>query len=111
MTVQNTNEVLIFLARFSNAIVESLEDGKVTITDITTIFKPLISAKDAFNDIDQVPLELGELDSEEATLLVQTFKDELDLEVDNLEEVVEEGLALAVAIVRFVNKIREAKNA
>lgn len=109
MTVQNTNELLIFLTRLTNSILESLEDGKVTITDITTIFKPLMAAKDALNDIQEIPLELAELDTEEAALLVQTFKDELDFETDNVEEVVEEGLAVALSLVLYIQKVRDLK--
>jgi len=109
MTVQNTNELLIFLSRFTNAIVESLEDGKVTITDITTIFKPLMAAKDALNDIQEIPLELADLDTDEAALLVRTFQSELDFEVDNIEEVVEEGLAVALSLVLYIQKIRDLK--
>lgn len=111
MTVQNTNELLIFLARLSNAIVESLEDGKVTITDVTTIFKPLMSAKDALNDIQEIPLELADLDQNEVNFLVESFKAELNLDRDDIEEIVEEGLAVGFSLVTFINRIRNVNPA
>lgn len=109
MDTKEVKELLVFIARLGNSIDKTLADGKVTITDASYLFDPLFSAKAAFEGIDAIDDELADLDDFEAQELVNVVKQELDLVDANTEELTEEGLALAINIVRFVNKIRAAR--
>lgn len=111
MNTKETTELLRFSARLGNAVDKTIEDGKVTATDIQYLFDPLFAAGSAFAGFNLIDDEIADLDDTEATDLVNVIRDELDIHNNHVEELSEEGLALAIAIVRFVNKIREAKNA
>lgn len=105
----DTKDLLVFVARLGNSIDKTLSDGKVTLTDAGYLFDPLFSAKAAFEGLANIDDELADLDSEEATNLVSIFADELELSNDEAEDLSEEGIALAISIVNFVNKIRAAR--
>lgn len=108
--VNNLNELLIFTARLVNSIDKTLADGKVTTGDVTYVFDPLFAAKPAFDGFDEIGVELADLDETEATFLVQTVTNELELRSEEAEGIAEEGLALALSIVNFVNRVREARS-
>ena len=109
--IKETSELLKFAARLGGAIDKTLADGKVTVTDTQFLFDPLFAAGSAFTGFAEIPAELADLDDEEANELVAVIENELDIANDVAEGLAEDGLALAIAIVQFVNKIREAKNA
>lgn len=108
-SVKESKELLTFIARLASAVSKALEDGKINVGDIGVVFEPLLSAKAAFEDIGKIPQELLDLDEDEAAELVQTVQDELELSGDIVEELSEEGLAIAFRLVLFINKIRNSK--
>lgn len=103
--IKESKELLIFVARLASGIKRALEDGTIGFTDIEELFGPIMSAKAAFENVELIPAELADLNSVEAAELVATFNAELDLG-DSAEELTEEGLALAFALVSYVNKLR-----
>jgi len=109
--IKEVKELVVFAARLGNSIDKSISDGKVSVTDIQYLFDPLFVAGQAFNGFAEIPAELADLDDQEAAELVAVIENELDIANDVAEGLAEDGLALAIAIVQFVNKIREAKNA
>lgn len=108
--IKETKELLVFTSRLANAIDKTLADGKVTVTDAVYIFDPLSAAKDGIDGIGQVDNEIADLSEQEAVELVELFALELDLSNNLAESLAEEGLALGVAIVNFVNKVRAARS-
>lgn len=109
MDVKELKELLVFSCRLANSIDKTLADGKVTVTDAQFLFDPLFAAGPAFNGFANIELELEDLDDAEAIELVSVVANELDFTNDEAEHLSEEGIALAIAIVRFVNKIRAAR--
>ena len=109
--VKETKELLVFVSRLANSIDKTLTDGKVTVTDAQYLFDPLFAAGAAFNGFAQIPSEIAELDDKEVAELISVVENELDLRNDQAEQLSEEGLALAIALVQYVNKIRSIKNA
>lgn len=109
--VKETKDLLVFVTRLANSIDKTLADGKVTVTDTQYLFDPLFAAGAAFNGFAQIPEEIADLDDMEAAELVNVVAQELDLRNDQAEHLSEEGLALAIAVVQYVNKIRATRNA
>lgn len=109
MNIKETEELARFLSRLANSIDKTLSDGSVTVSDVQYLFSPLAAAKPAIEGISKVDNELLDLDAEEATYLVDVFAQELDLSNDVSETLTEEGLALSIALVQFVNKVRAAR--
>jgi hypothetical protein len=110
-SIKETKDLLVFVSRLGNSIDKTLADGKVSVTDTQYLFDPLFAAGAAFTGFADIPAEIDDLDDAEAMELVSVVANELDLSNDAAEHLSEEGLALAIAIVQFVNKIRAAKNA
>lgn len=110
MGIKESKELLTFLARLGNSIDKALEDNKITVSDASYLFDPIFAAKGAFEGVNLIPAELSDLDNDEALELVFTVKTELDLRDDQGEELTEEGLALAIQLVSYINKIRAARN-
>lgn len=108
---QETEDLLIFVAKLGNAIEGSLEDGVINFMDIDEIFSPAAAAKSAFEGSSQIPNEIGDLDSTEASNLVEVFAEELDLAHTQAEQLTTEGLAVATALIAYINKLRNLRNA
>lgn len=104
--IKETKELLVFLARFGNAINRALEDGKITWLDAGVLLEPLMASKAAFEGTSIIPQELADLDSMEAIDLSATVAAELDLDDERAEVLTEKGLALGLALVAYVNEIR-----
>lgn len=107
---QETEDLLIFVAKLGGAIDSALSDGKINLLDVDEIFGPAASAKAAFEGAVNIPKEIEDLDSEEAVHLVEVFADELELRSDLAKELSVEGLALATALITYVNKLRSIKS-
>lgn len=108
--INETRDLLVFLAKFGNAIDRSLEDGEVGWLDGRFLLDPLMVAKPAFEGANLIPNELGDLSSSEAMDLTATVAAELDLDNENAEVLTEKGVALALALVAYVNELRAAKS-
>lgn len=108
---QETEDLLVFVAKLGNAIDGALEDGTINLLDLDELFGPAASAKAAFEGASLIPKELGDLDSQEATLLVETFADELNVSSEVAQELSVEGLAVATSLVAYVNKLRNLRRA
>jgi len=108
--IKETKELLVFLAKFGNAVDIALRDGKISFMDAGVLFEPLFASASAFNGVKELPAELGELSSTEALELTDAVAAELDLANDNAEYLTERGLELAFALVAFISEIRSLRN-
>lgn len=104
--IKESKELITFIARLGSAIKGALEDGQIGFTDIQELFGPIMASKAAFEDVQLIPAELADLSQTEASELVATLQRELDLDGSEAEFLTEEGLALAFALVSYVNKLR-----
>lgn len=69
---------------------EALEDNKITVIEgISLIPGIVVKVPGLLEAVPQLGPEFGDLDSEELEELVQYFRDNFDLEDDNVEEIVE----------------------
>lgn len=106
---KETKEAIVFLGRLTSNIGEMTKDGKVSILELTGLLTlwPVIAP--AVEGAKAIPVELGDLDSQERAELVAAFADATRLDAANAEALIEEGADLALHIVQFVAKIRQAK--
>jgi len=91
------NEKLIklvgLIAHTGNAIGESLEDGKLSIFDLTNFFG-LLGELSVLSEIDDIIIELGKLDESKIKEIVEHAKKEFDISNDALENKIESGLEM-----------------
>ena len=104
--IKETKEMLGFVLSIGNALGASLEDGEVTIGDLTEFVAPLLEAGDAFAGAVSIPAELADLTEEERTELLTYAKEKFSIPEDNVEDVVECGFDTVVQIYELVQKIR-----
>ena len=108
--ITETKDVVVFLCKSTNAVVESLkDDGKVTIGDFPKFGGVAMSVFPAFSGINEVPKELAELSEDEVTELVTLVKDELEL-YENVEEVIAKALTIASEIKDLIDLVKQLKN-
>ena len=108
--ITETKDVVVFLCKSTNAVVESLkDDGKVTIGDFPKFGGVAMSVFPAFSGINEVPKELAELSEDEVTELVTLVKDELELD-ENVEEVIAKALTIASEIKDLIDLVKQLKN-
>lgn len=97
-------KLVIFTSKLGNGIGKSLEDGKITFSDVMNFIDPLIALPAAFNDIEKIPEEFRDLDEAERQQLVEDVKSELDLADDKAEEFVEDTFNLGTQFGAYINK-------
>ena len=101
--IEETKDVVIFLASLANAIKKSLDDGEVTWTDAMNFVGLVTKVFPAITGIGQVPIELDDLEDDEKEILIALVKDELDFS-DNVEEIIEECFLIADDIRNLIEK-------
>lgn len=104
--IQESKELIAFTLKLGNGLGASLEDGKLSFTDAPKFMDAMMAAPAAFQGISEVPAEMKDLDEAEKAELIAYAKTEFDIPQDKVEELVEEGLSLAIAIYNFVEKVR-----
>lgn len=96
--LKETKEVIDFAIALGTGVEASLEDKKITFTDLPNFFPALFKIKDAIEDIDQVPLEFKLATTEELEELKQYLRDTLDLKDDQMEEFIEDAFGVILDI-------------
>lgn len=104
--IKETKEMLGFVLSIGNGLGLSLEDGEMTITDLTEFVAPLLEAADAFSNAVDIPAELADLSEEERVELLAYAKEKFSIPEDHIEDVVECGFDTIVQICELVQKIR-----
>jgi hypothetical protein len=67
--IKETMDVLVMLDAWIDAYEKAKADGKIDLDDIQHSVSAIVAAVEAFKDADQIPAELKDLDSMEATQL------------------------------------------
>jgi hypothetical protein len=105
---QETKEALDFLFDLTDAIIKSLEDGKVNLLDAPKFLKPFKSASSGISGINIIPKEIIDMDDQEWDELAKHVAERFDLKNDNIEADIENILKragqLALAIKNIYDK-------
>lgn len=105
---KETKELLGFVLKVANAFGESLEDGQVTIGDVSNFVDPILSVGDAFANASEIPAELCDLDDEERDDLLAYAKSTLSIPETKIEEIIESCFDVVSELHILVTKIKSA---
>jgi hypothetical protein len=108
--IQQTKELLGFLANLINIIDAALEDGRVTYFETLGLMGLIPNLKYAIDGLNDVPKELADLSAEERTVLVETVRQNLRLRNPVNEELGQKAIDLTLHFVEFVSAVRTARN-
>jgi hypothetical protein len=107
--MKELKEFLLFATALGNALGESLKDGKIDVTDMVTLWRPISTAGDAFEGIAKILEEIKALDEAKTKELAAFIKANFNIPQDSVELAVESALELAVGILKFVTLIGAKK--
>jgi len=106
--IKETTELLRFVMRLGVQSARSLEDGKITLSDIGALWALSPTVVPAFNGIPSIPKELGDLtESELAELLAVAAEEIGQLPNENLKVYVTKALNIGINLVKFVSGLIE----
>jgi len=95
---KETKEVLDAMIALGKAIEASMEDGKITLTDIPNFILFLTKIMPAIEGVEDVPFEFQVAKPEEIAELKAYLKEELDLADDKIEQFIEDCFKVALDI-------------
>ena len=108
-TVKETSEMVAFVARLVSAGDKALEDGNVSLIDVTLMYDPLRVAGSAVKDAKLIPQELGDLSETELDSLSLIVETELELRNEFAKQITLEVVDIAGKLAILLRKIREHK--
>lgn len=97
--IEETKDILAFVMSLGNAVGQSLDDGRMDITDLGNFLQVLTSAPEAISGSSQIAGELKDLSESEKEELLEFVKEEFDIPQDGLEEKIEKYLDLGARLV------------
>lgn len=106
-SIKETKEALECALALQKTLQKTMADGKISIWEIANFLSPFMKLGSAIENFKAIPAELKDLSAEEIEELKALFKAELDLEDDKLEAKINEGLALLLALGKFVGDIKK----
>jgi hypothetical protein len=107
--IEETKDVVSFLAATGNAINESLaDDGKISVGEYTKFISPVGKLFPAVTGFNQVIQELGELNDDEKKEIIDQVKAELDIN-ENVEAIIEKCLNVSYGINEIASLIKAAR--
>jgi hypothetical protein len=104
--IEETKDVVKFGVSLANAVIKSLEDGKISIGDALNFISPATKTPAAFSGIDKVPAELADLTAEEQQELIITVQSELEVTDEKAKAIVTESLKTIVQLYNLVAVIK-----
>lgn len=102
--IKETKDLIIALAVIGAATGKSLEDGKITLTDVGIYFPALMKFPAAIAGIGDVPKELADLDPTELAELEETLVNEFDIPQDHVKELIADSLKAVTALYDVIYK-------
>lgn len=106
--IKETKELVKFGISLGEAIDKSLPGG-IGLEDAMNFYNAVTTASDAFDNVKQVPKELGDLDQAERDELYAYVEAEFDIANDKLESVIEEALKTALQVYKLVESVKGMK--
>lgn len=102
--IKETTELLRFVMRLGVESAQALQDGKVTLTDISALWALAPTVVPAFNGIPSIPKELGDLTEAELAELLAVAAEEIgQLPNENLKVYVTKALNIGINLIKFVS--------
>jgi len=95
---KETKEVVDLVISLGKGIESSMEDDKITLSDLPNFFPVFINLIPAIEGIDQVVLEFKLASPEEADELKAHLRAELNLEDEEMEKFIEDAFAVVLDI-------------
>lgn len=92
--IQNIKEAVLFVCKFTEGLVKTLEDGKFKITELVNFAGAARVAPAAIKDLKELPVEYADMDDAEKAELHEYVKAEFDLPDDKVEAFVEKAIKL-----------------
>ena len=104
--IKETKEMLGFILSLGNALGSSLEDGDVTLGDVTNFIGPMMEISDAFSGASEIKSELRELDESERAELLAYAKEKFSIPEKSVEEFVESAFDTIAQLHILVQKFK-----
>lgn len=101
--MKETSELVVLVARIANGVASSMEDGKITIGDLTNLGPALAALPAAISGISDIVVELKAATDADKEDLVNTFCAEFSISSAAAEALVEESIALVVGIWKLLS--------
>lgn len=92
--IQNIKEAVLFVCKFVEGLVKTLEDGKFKIHEVMHFAGAARVAPAAIGDLKEIPAEYADMDAAEKVELHAYIKAEFDLPDDKIEAFVEKAIKL-----------------
>jgi len=96
--IEETKQVVDFAISLGHAWDASMEDDKITLSDIVNFMPALLKLFPALEGIDQVPMEFDAIDPEQIAELKEYVTGQLDLQDDEVELFIEDAFKIALDI-------------
>lgn len=103
--VEGIKKVLAFPLSLHMAFEAANADGKINVADIGLLMNPVMKLTGAIPMAKQAFEEIKDLDEVERADIMQWSQAEYDISDDVLEEKVEAGIDLALAVAKFVGVV------
>lgn len=102
--VQATLDVLKFGFEVQHAIVNTIEDKKVTVWDLPFWLNPLRAAGKAFQNFREVKNELLDLDDNDKKILSDFVRQYFDIADDEIEQLIEDTITAVLSDIAIASK-------
>lgn len=100
--VKETAELLMFVMSIGEGVVNSLEDGRISLFDASYFFDALGNAIDAFSNFSGAITEMRNLGDDQKALLQKFIEFNFDIPQDALERRIEKALVAAVGLADMI---------
>jgi len=108
--MKDTKDVVSFGCHMIKAIESSLEDGKISISDIIHFKSVLPKLAAAVSGIQNVKGEIESMNAEQMGNLVLYVKQEFDLKDNDLEFFIENIIDIVCGMIEAIKNFKELKN-
>ena len=106
--MKNSTELLRFIARLAQAILQSLKDRKINFRDLPNFLPLLPLIRPAFEDVPDAWDEFRRMTDEDREALQFVMIDELGMEHDDAraKQLAEQAIDAALSLIKFVVSLR-----
>jgi hypothetical protein len=104
--VEETKDVIAAGVALANAVISSLKDGKVTLTDIPAFIAPVTKLPAAISGIALVPAELADLDAIELQELTEAVKAQLEVDDEKAKVIIQKSIQTLYGLYDLVKAIK-----
>ncbi len=104
--MKETKDLVSFIIALGHAFDKSLEDKKLSVSDLPYFFSAMMKAPEAFKDVDKVKSEWQALSFESKQLLVKEIEQELDLKSENTEKLIEKSISIIVDLLEVIKNVK-----